>query len=76
MKGGFAAAVLAALAGGVSAAHHRHGHDNLFAKRGNETGEVCVPGCTTIWTTITGAPTRTSSLLAAPFTQAGEWDRP
>ncbi|KND90292.1 putative beta-glucosidase btgE [Tolypocladium ophioglossoides CBS 100239] len=57
MKGGFAAAALAALAGGVSAAHHRHGHDNLFAKRGNETGEICVPGCTTIWTTITGAPT-------------------
>ncbi|POR35628.1 Putative beta-glucosidase btgE [Tolypocladium paradoxum] len=57
MKAGFAAAALAALAGGVRAAHHRHGHDLLFAKRANEAGEVCVPACTTIWTTITGAPT-------------------
>ncbi|PNY23937.1 beta-glucosidase btgE [Tolypocladium capitatum] len=56
MKGGIAAAAVAALAGGVSAAHHRHGHDHLFAKRGSETG-VCVPTCTTIWTTITGAAT-------------------
>ncbi|KAJ6445655.1 glycoside hydrolase family 17 [Purpureocillium lavendulum] len=56
-KGVFAAAALAAMAGGVSAAHHRHAHEALFAKRGNDTAEVCVPGCTTIWKTITGEPT-------------------
>lgn len=59
MKGVFAAAALAAMAGSVSAAHHRHAHEALFAKRGNDTADVCVPGCTTIWKTITGEPTRT-----------------
>ncbi|OAQ91610.1 glycoside hydrolase family 17 [Purpureocillium lilacinum] len=57
MKGVFAAAALAAMAGSVSAAHHRHAHEALFAKRGNDTADVCVPGCTTIWKTITGEPT-------------------
>ncbi|UNI15128.1 hypothetical protein JDV02_001694 [Purpureocillium takamizusanense] len=58
MKGVFAAAALAAMAGSVSAGgHHRHAHEALFAKRANDTAEVCVPGCTTIWKTITGEPT-------------------
>ncbi|KAH8878854.1 glycoside hydrolase [Thozetella sp. PMI_491] len=51
-------AVAAVLAGTASASHHRHEHKNLFArgafeKKGNDS-EVCVPGCTTIYTTITG----------------------
>lgn len=60
MKGIFSAAALAALAGAANAHNHRHAHD-LFAahKRNLATGEVCVPGCTTIWSTITGEPTRT-----------------
>lgn len=52
MKGGIAAAAVAALAGGASAVtHHRHAHE-LF-KKGADLLE-----CSTIWTTITGAPTR------------------
>lgn len=58
MKGGFAAAAVAALAFGVEASHHRHAHEHLFKKGMNETGEMCTPGCTTIWKTITGEPTR------------------
>ncbi|XP_044714874.1 uncharacterized protein HRG_11507 [Hirsutella rhossiliensis] len=57
MKGGLAAAALAALAGGVSAAFHGHGHGHLFAKRSNQTGEVCLPECTTIWSVVTGEAT-------------------
>ncbi|KAL6402926.1 putative beta-glucosidase btgE [Ilyonectria robusta] len=55
MKGTVAAAAVAVLASGAQAAypHHRRAHD-LF-KRGEES---CVPGCTTIWTTIYGEPTR------------------
>jgi exo-beta-1,3-glucanase (GH17 family) len=54
MKGTVAAAAVAVLASGAQAAypHHRRAHD-LF-KRGEES---CVPGCTTIWTTIYGEPT-------------------
>lgn len=59
MKGGFAAVALAALASGVSAAHHRHAHEHLFKKGLSESDSVCTPGCTTIWKTITGEPTRT-----------------
>ncbi|KAH7326506.1 glycoside hydrolase superfamily [Stachybotrys elegans] len=57
MKGTVAVAV-AALAGGA-AAHvgHRHGHELFARKRGQLLEEVCVPGCTTIYTTITGEPT-------------------
>ncbi|ROW14789.1 hypothetical protein VPNG_03772 [Cytospora leucostoma] len=47
--------VAAALLGGASAHVHRRGHE-LFHKRSNDT-EVCVPGCTTTYTTITGQPT-------------------
>lgn len=56
MKGGIAAAAVAAMATGVQAAYpnHRHAH-NLF-KRGVD--EVCVPSCTTVWTTYYGEPTR------------------
>ncbi|KAK2592317.1 hypothetical protein QQS21_009975 [Conoideocrella luteorostrata] len=57
MKGGFAAVALAALASGVTAAHHRHAHEALFKKSLNQTNEICTPGCTTIWKTITGEPT-------------------
>ena len=55
MKGGIAAAAVAAMATGAQAAlpHHRRAHE-LF-RRG---GEVCVPSCTTIWTTYYGEPTR------------------
>ncbi|KAL7802384.1 family 17 glycoside hydrolase [Trichoderma aethiopicum] len=57
MKGTFAAAAVAALTGAASASHaHRHAHE-LFAAKRFQTGEVCVPGCTTVWSTITGEPT-------------------
>ncbi|KAH7133530.1 glycoside hydrolase superfamily [Dactylonectria macrodidyma] len=54
MKGAIAAAAVAAMATGAQAAypHHRRAHD-LF-KRGEE---YCIPGCTTIWTTVYGEPT-------------------
>lgn len=54
MKGGFAVAAVAAMAHGASAINHRHGHE-LFHKKAEM--ESC--GCTTIYTTITGEPTRT-----------------
>ncbi|KUI54044.1 putative beta-glucosidase btgE [Cytospora mali] len=44
--------VAAALLGGASAHAHRRGHE-IFHKRANDT-EVCVPGCTTTYTTVTG----------------------
>lgn len=58
MKATVMAAAAAALVGTASAANHRHDHRALFA-RGASEGETCVPGCTTIWTTITGAAGRT-----------------
>ncbi|EFQ29370.1 beta-glucosidase [Colletotrichum graminicola] len=56
MKGSILA--VAAAIGGVSAAAHRHAqaHGQLF-KRGVDQASVCVPGCTTIYTTIYGEPT-------------------
>ncbi|GKT55344.1 exo-beta-glucosidase [Colletotrichum tofieldiae] len=54
MKGSIFA--VAAAVGGVSAAAHRHAHGELF-KRGADQASVCVPGCTTIYTTIYGEPT-------------------
>ncbi|GKT41886.1 putative beta-glucosidase C [Colletotrichum spaethianum] len=54
MKGSILA--VAAVVGGVSAAAHRHAHGELF-KRGADQASVCVPGCTTIYTTIYGEPT-------------------
>jgi hypothetical protein len=55
MKAAFVAAMLAA---GVSANHnHRHAHD-LF-KLVKKDASVCIPTCTTYYTTITGSPGRT-----------------
>ncbi|KAM0254816.1 hypothetical protein ACHAQJ_006415 [Trichoderma viride] len=79
MKGTFAAAAVAALAGAASASHgHRHAHE-LFAAKRHQTGDVCVPGCTTIWSTITGEPTLippavpvTSASPVAPTTAPAE----
>ncbi|ROV97602.1 hypothetical protein VSDG_04538 [Cytospora chrysosperma] len=48
--------VAAALLGGASAHVHRRGHE-LFHKRGANDTEVCLPGCTTEYTTMTGQPT-------------------
>lgn len=45
--------VAAALFGGASAHVHRRGHE-LFHKRGANDTEVCLPGCTTEYTTLTG----------------------
>ena len=50
MKGVFAAAALAALAGSAAAHNHRHAHE-LF-KKGYEAD--CKPGCTTYIRTIVG----------------------
>lgn len=55
------AAAAALLTGGASAGrvHQRHAHDLFKAeKRGNDTG-VCVPGCSTVYSTITGPAGRT-----------------
>ncbi|KAK0618572.1 glycoside hydrolase superfamily [Bombardia bombarda] len=78
-----ATAAAAVLAGGVSAHrdHHRQAHQGLFEKRAHNETETCVPGCTTIYSTITGeaglyfppAPTTTSTPVAssaAPTTAA------
>lgn len=60
------AAAAAVLAGGVSAGngghlHHRHAHDLFKAeKRDHNDTAVCVPGCTTIYSTITGPAGRMS----------------
>ncbi|KAL2883802.1 hypothetical protein SGCOL_000950 [Colletotrichum sp. CLE4] len=55
MKGSILA-VAAATVTGVTAAAHRHAHADLF-KRGADQASVCVPGCTTIYTTIYGEAT-------------------
>lgn len=70
----------ALLAGGVSAGHaHRHEHKNIFAKgifeRKTNGSETCVPGCTTIYTTITGegglyTPPATATSSVKPTTTA------
>ncbi|KAL2020865.1 hypothetical protein VTK56DRAFT_7856 [Thermocarpiscus australiensis] len=81
MKSVVVAAAAAVLAGGVSAGrahHHRHAHQALFEKRGQNASDVCVPTCTTIYTTITGEatiippkPTSTStSTITPPTTSA------
>ncbi|RDA88025.1 hypothetical protein CP532_3420 [Ophiocordyceps camponoti-leonardi (nom. inval.)] len=57
MKGGLAATMLAAWTGSVAATLHGQRHGRLFAKRSNDTNEMCLPGCTTIWKTITGEAT-------------------
>lgn len=43
----------AALVGAASAGHHGHAHDLFHLAKRNESA-VCVPTCTTIYTTITG----------------------
>jgi len=52
---------IAALAAGASAGsvHHRHNHAgaHLKAKKGYPTEETC--GCTTVYSTYYGQPTRT-----------------
>ncbi|ROT39711.1 glycoside hydrolase [Sodiomyces alkalinus F11] len=47
--------LVAAAAAGASASAHRHAH-RMFAKRGTDA-EVCVPSCTTVYTTIYGEAT-------------------
>lgn len=43
----------AALVGAANAgSHHAHAHDLFHLARRNES--VCVPGCTTVYTTVTG----------------------
>ncbi|KAK4250834.1 glycoside hydrolase [Corynascus novoguineensis] len=67
MKAAVMAAAAAVLAGGVSANRvhgHRHAHA-LFQKR-DAANDVCTPGCTTIYTTITGEPTRTYHAVLPP----------
>lgn len=57
MKAGYLAAAAAALMEGVSAHRvHRHAHELFHAKKGLNDSEICVPECTTIYTTITGSP--------------------
>ena len=62
MKAAVVAAAAAMLAGGVSAGRshgHRHAHA-MFEKKGLENrNDVCTPGCTTIYSTITGEMTST-----------------
>ncbi|KAF5026768.1 hypothetical protein F66182_1122 [Fusarium sp. NRRL 66182] len=64
MKGGLAAAAVAAMATGAQAAypHHRRAHD-MFRRAG---AEVCVPSCSTIWTTYYGEPTLVPNPPPAP----------
>lgn len=61
MKAAVVAAAAAVFAGGVSAsrAHgHRHAHQALFQKRGlGNDSEICVPTCSTIYSTIYGEAT-------------------
>ena len=62
MKGGIAAAALAAMASGANAINHLHAHE-LFKK--SYEVQQCSQKCTTIYTTITGEATRMFS--TAPF---------
>lgn len=57
MKGAFAAAALAAMAGGANAINHRHAHELFAHKRGAEVSASSC-GCTTYYTTTTGEATR------------------
>ncbi|KAJ0341170.1 hypothetical protein COL922a_002624 [Colletotrichum nupharicola] len=68
MKGSIFAAAAAAIGGVSAASHHRHAHGELF-KRGAEAS-VCVPGCTTIYTTIHGEPTLVPNPPSKPSTAA------
>ncbi|KAF4587663.1 putative beta-glucosidase btgE [Ophiocordyceps camponoti-floridani] len=58
MKGVVAATMLAAWTGAVTASLQGHRHGRLFMKRSsNMVDDMCLPGCTTIWKTITGEAT-------------------
>ncbi|PHH80047.1 hypothetical protein CDD80_3036 [Ophiocordyceps camponoti-rufipedis] len=58
MKGVVAATMLAAWTGAVTASLDGHRHGRLFMKRSSNAAEdMCLPGCTTIWKTITGEAT-------------------
>lgn len=58
MKATVLAAAAAVLAGGANAHNHRHAHRALFEKRaGLKEADVCVPTCTTIYSTIYGEAT-------------------
>ena len=62
MKGVAVAAAAVVFASGVVAHdNHRRAHRvGLFDKRTRpDTAEICVPQCTTIYSTITGEPART-----------------
>jgi hypothetical protein len=65
MKAAAVATAAAALVGGASAHRNAHRHAHLFEKKGYATGETCVPGCTTIWKTVYGEPTRMSPIRPA-----------
>ncbi|KAK3906865.1 exo-beta-1,3-glucanase [Staphylotrichum tortipilum] len=78
MKAAVVAAAAAMLAGGVSAGRS-HGHraaHAMFEKKGLENrNDVCTPGCTTIYSTITGEmtilpppPPTTTSAVPVPTT--------
>ncbi|TDZ74440.1 putative beta-glucosidase btgE [Colletotrichum trifolii] len=70
MKGSIFAAAAAAI-GGASAASHRHAHGELF-KRGAAEASVCIPGCTTIYTTIVGEPTLVPNPPSKPSSKSVE----
>ncbi|KAL2158543.1 hypothetical protein VTH06DRAFT_4310 [Thermothelomyces fergusii] len=79
MKAAVVAAAAAVLNGASAARLHGHRHAHaLFQKRGD--AEVCTPGCTTIYSTITGeptllppppAPTPSTTVVAEPSTTSG-----
>lgn len=67
MKGTFAVAATAALAGAASAsAHRRHAHDLFHGLEKKDA--TCVPGCTTIYSTWYGEATRTSTTITTRTT--------
>ncbi|KAG5950312.1 hypothetical protein E4U53_005275 [Claviceps sorghi] len=45
------------MARGAAASHHRHAHEALFKRHGNESNAICTPSCTTIYHTYLGPPT-------------------
>jgi exo-beta-1,3-glucanase (GH17 family) len=70
MKGSTFAAAAAAMAGSAAAArlHHRHaGAHELFRK---DDGSMCLPECTTIYSTFYGEPTLHLSPAPAPSSTA------
>ena len=61
MKGTFAVAATAALAGAANAsAHRRHAHEAFHGFDKKDTNGTCVPECTTIYSTWYGEATRKS----------------